>query len=65
MECDTLDKLLANEKYVGDVMLQKTFVEDFFTGAQVKNTGQLLISNHPEPIMDRAIWGKYSSKNIN
>lgn len=55
----TLDKLLANEKYVGDVMLQKTFVEDFFSGTQVKNTGQrskLLISNHHEPIVDREVW---------
>ena len=33
---ETLAKLLANEKYMGDVLLQKTFVENFFTGAQKK-----------------------------
>ena len=55
----TLDKLLSNEKYIGDVMLQKTFVEDFLSGVQVKNTGQrskFLISNHHEAIVDKEIW---------
>jgi len=55
----TLDKLRSNEKYVGDVMLQKTFVEDFITGVQVKNTGQrskFLISNHHEAIVNRKTW---------
>jgi hypothetical protein len=55
----TLDKLLANEKYIGEVMQQKTFVEDFFSGAQVKNQGQIersLISNHHEAIVHRGVW---------
>lgn len=34
-------QILQNEKYVGDAMLQKTFVEDLFTRRSVKNTGQL------------------------
>jgi len=33
--------LLRNEKYIGDVLLQKTFVEDLFSGKQIKNTGEL------------------------
>ncbi|HVI39285.1 MAG TPA: recombinase family protein [Anaerovoracaceae bacterium] len=37
-EC--IRKILCNEKYAGAVMLQKTYVEDFFTGKQKKNTGQ-------------------------
>ena len=37
-EC--IRKMLCNEKYAGAVMLQKTYVEDFFTGKQKKNTGQ-------------------------
>lgn len=38
-EC--IRKMLCNEKYAGAVMLQKTCVEDFFTGKQKKNIGQL------------------------
>jgi hypothetical protein len=30
----------ANEKYMGDTMLQKTFTEDFMTSMKVKNVGQ-------------------------
>lgn len=37
-ECNR--KMLCNEKYAGAVLLQKTYVEDFFTGKQVKNVGQ-------------------------
>ena len=61
----TLDKLLSNEKYVGEVMLQKTFVEDVFSGTQVKNAGQrskFLIQNHHEPIVDKAIWDAIHGK---
>ena len=34
-------KLLNNEKYNGDVLLQKTYVSDFFTGRQKENCGEL------------------------
>lgn len=37
-EC--IRKMLCNEKYAGAIMLQKTYVEDFFTGKQKKNVGQ-------------------------
>lgn len=37
-EC--IRKMPGNEKYAGAVLLQKTHVEDFFTGKQKKNTGQ-------------------------
>jgi site-specific DNA recombinase len=36
----TLQKMLKNEKYKGDTLLQKSFTEDFMTGKKVKNTGQ-------------------------
>ncbi|MBR0599774.1 recombinase family protein [Sinanaerobacter chloroacetimidivorans] len=36
----TIQKILKNEKYKGDTMLQKTFTEDFMTGKKVKNIGQ-------------------------
>lgn len=36
----TIQKMLKNEKYKGDTMLQKTFTEDFMTGKKCKNIGQ-------------------------
>jgi len=36
----TIQKMLKNEKYKGDTMLQKTFTEDFMTGKKSKNMGQ-------------------------
>lgn len=35
----TVDKILKNEKYMGDSLLQKTFTVDFLTKKRVKNTG--------------------------
>lgn len=35
---ETSSKLLRNEKYVGDVLIQKT---DLFSGKHVKNRGEL------------------------
>jgi DNA invertase Pin-like site-specific DNA recombinase len=52
---ETLRKLLANEKYSGNVLLQKTFVEDVLNGKQVKNNGQLarffVHDNHPAVVV--------------
>ncbi|NMB98608.1 MAG: recombinase family protein, partial [Clostridiaceae bacterium] len=36
----TIQRMLTNEKYKGDTMLQKTFTEDFISGKKVKNVGQ-------------------------
>ena len=36
----TIHKMLKNEKYKGDTLLQKTITEDFMTGKKIKNTGQ-------------------------
>ena len=36
----TIQRMLKNEKYKGDTMLQKTFAEDFMTGKKRKNDGQ-------------------------
>jgi len=54
-----LKNLLQNEKYVGDLLLQKSFVADHLTKRKLKNTGQLpqyLVENHHEPIIDRATF---------
>ena len=48
--------ILTNEKYCGDVLLQKTFSTDVISKKVVKNTGQLpkyLVQNHHEGIVTR------------
>ena len=60
---ETISKLLRNEKYTGDVLLQKTFVKDLFSGKQVKNIGQeqkVLICNHHPGIISRELFAKVS-----
>ena len=37
----TIDRILSNEKYIGEVLMQKTYVADFLTGKREKNEGQL------------------------
>jgi len=39
-DAKTIQRMLTNEKYKGDTMLQKTFTEDFMTGKRGKNIGQ-------------------------
>lgn len=58
---ETISKLLKNEKYVGDVMLQKTFVKDLLSGKQVKNKGELeryIIQEHHPAIISRELFEK-------
>ena len=57
----TIDRMLSNEKYVGQVLMQKTYTPDFLTGKQVKNTGQkemYLVENAHEPIIDKETFDK-------
>ncbi len=52
----TIWKMLQNEKYAGDLLLQKTFVVDHISKKKQKNTGQLpqyLIEGNHEAIIDR------------
>ena len=54
-----IQSILQNEKYCGDVLLQKTFIKDCISKKVIKNTGQLpkvLIQNHHEPIISREIF---------
>ena len=51
-----LRTILSDEKYCGDVLLQKTFIQDCISKKVIKNTGQLpmyLIQNHHEAIIPR------------
>ena len=55
----TIDRMLSNEKYVGEVWMQKTFTTDFLTGRREKNIGQFasyLVENAHEPIIDRTTF---------
>lgn len=56
---EKISKLLRNEKYVGDVLLQKTFIADLFSGKQVKNQGELerfLIQEYHPVIISRKLF---------
>ena len=45
---------MSNEKYKGHVLLQKTYVSNFFTGKRATNNGELpkyLLEGHHEAII--------------
>ena len=55
----TVLSILSNEKYCGDMLLQKTFVEDYLTHKTVKNTGQLpqyFVEDHHDPIVPKEVY---------
>ena len=54
-----IQNMLQNEKYKGDMLLQKTFIADHISKAQVKNTGQLpqyYVQNAHEAIIEPAVF---------
>lgn len=58
-------RILTNEKYCGDVLLQKTFIEDTISKKVVKNTGQLnqyLVQDHHEGIVDRQTFDRVQAE---
>ena len=53
--------VLRNEKYVGDLTMQKTITVDMLTHKVVKNKGiakQFHIKDHHAPIIERSVWDK-------
>lgn len=51
--------ILSNEKYVGDVLMQKTFQQDCISHKTIRNTGQrtmYLAPDHHEAIIDRKTY---------
>ena len=53
--------ILRNEKYCGDVLMQKTITIDYLTHASKINEGeaeQYYIADHHDPIVSREIWDK-------
>ncbi len=64
---ETISKLLKNEKYVGDVLLQKTYVKDLLSGKQIKNTGEkerYLYQYHHPAIVRRELFEKVNPDRI-
>lgn len=57
----TIRGILTNEKYKGDVLMQKSYVVDLFSKKTAKNNGELpmyLVKNHHIPIIPRETWDK-------
>lgn len=55
----TISKILSNEKYKGDLLLQKTVTVDYLSHKRVKNENlepQYIIEDNHEPIISKAIW---------
>ena len=56
---ETLKKILQNEKYIGDALLQKTYTVDFLSKKRVKNNGivpQYYVENSHEAIIPREVF---------
>ncbi|NQR29185.1 recombinase family protein [Streptococcus suis] len=54
-----IQKMLQNEKYKGDALLQKTFTVDFLTKKRIANDGQVnqyYVENSHEAIIDKDTW---------
>lgn len=52
-------KMLANEKYIGDALLQKTYTVDFLSKKRVKNDGivpQYYVENNHDAIIPRDLY---------
>lgn len=53
--------ILQNEKYCGDVLMQKTFTDSYLTHKVKKNNGerqQFFIADHHDAIVSREVWDK-------
>ena len=58
-DATAIRKMLANEKYMGDALSQKTFIADVLEKKQRKNTGQLpqyYVTDNHEAIIPREIF---------
>jgi len=57
--------ILKNEKYVGDLLLQKSYVSDHLSKKQVKNNGELpqyYVENNHEPIISKELFEKVKNE---
>ena len=57
----TIESIIKNEKYCGDLLLQKFVTLDYLTHRRVKNDGhspQYFVKDNHEAIIDRETWEK-------
>lgn len=55
----TVNSMLGNERYAGDLLMQKYYTEDYLTHHKVKNHGQrpqYFVEDNHEPIVPKAIY---------
>lgn len=60
-QASVIDKMLRNEKYMGDALLQKTYTVDFMTKKKVLNKGivpQYYVENDHEAIIPKELFYK-------
>ena len=61
----TIQNILRNEKYKGDMLLQKTFTVDYLTHKAKKNKGEVpsyYVSNSHEAIIDPEMWNRVQER---
>ena len=61
----TIDRMLSDEKYMGILLLQKTYTPDFLTGKQKKNRGELsmyMIEDAHEAIIEKEVFEAVQKK---
>ena len=61
----TIQSILSNEKYKGDALLQKTYIEDFLSKKVKKNNGEMpsvLVHESHEAIIDPETFDKVQEK---
>ena len=57
----TIASILRNEKYCGDLLLQKYYTQDYLTHRIVRNHGQLpqyFVEDHHDPIVPKAVFAQ-------
>lgn len=61
----TINKILRNEKYMGDALLQKTYTTDFLTKKRIKNNGtvpQYYVEDDHEAIIPKELFMQVQSE---
>ncbi|WP_330603246.1 recombinase family protein [Anaerostipes caccae] len=62
-----MNKILRNEKYIGDALLQKTYTTNFLSKTRIKNNGtvpQYYVEGNHEAIITKEIFMKVQEELI-
>lgn len=62
---DSIRYILSNEKYVGDLLMQKTYCKSFLTHRVVKNDGKLpqyFVEDNHDPVVPRTVFNLTQSE---